>query len=78
MDEPFIMSSVLVAAVNTTNYLNGLLGLGINQGSFGDKVMRSPLTDAVSTYGWIPSYSFGYTAGAHYSLFSFPPTRCQL
>ncbi|KAL2691931.1 hypothetical protein Neosp_002324 [[Neocosmospora] mangrovei] len=55
-----------MAAVNTTSYLNGLFGLGIIQGNFNGTVADSPLTQAVKDYGWIPSYSFGYTAGAHY------------
>ncbi|KAH6895280.1 aspartic peptidase domain-containing protein [Thelonectria olida] len=65
-DKSFHMSSVLIATVNTTNYLNGLFGLGITQGNFGGTVAESPLTQAVKTFGWIPSYSYGYTAGAHY------------
>lgn len=60
------MSNVLIATVNTTDYLNGLLGLGITQGNFGGTVAESPLTQAVKEFGWIPSYSYGYTAGAHY------------
>ncbi|KAJ4210331.1 hypothetical protein NW767_000599 [Fusarium falciforme] len=63
---PYSMDGVLMAAVNTTNYLNGLFGLGITQGNFNGTVAESPLTQAVKDYGWIPSYSFGYTAGAHY------------
>ncbi|RSL89391.1 hypothetical protein CDV31_015891 [Fusarium ambrosium] len=64
--EPYSMDGVLMAAVNTTSYLNGLFGLGITQGNFNGTVAESPLTQAVKDYGWIPSYSFGYTAGAHY------------
>ncbi|KAM0420607.1 hypothetical protein ACHAPT_011654 [Fusarium lateritium] len=60
------MDRVLMAAVNTTSYLNGLFGLGITQGNFNGTVVESPLTQAVKDYGLIPSYSFGYTAGAHY------------
>lgn len=62
----FHMSDVLIATLNTTNYLNGLFGLGITQGNFGGTVAESPLTQAVKEFGWIPSYSFGFTAGAHY------------
>ncbi|KAF7550080.1 hypothetical protein G7046_g8133 [Stylonectria norvegica] len=60
------MSGVLIAAINTTNYLTGFFGLGITQGNFGDKVADSPLTQAVQSFGWIPSYSYAYNAGAHY------------
>lgn len=61
------MNDVLIASINTTDYLHGLFGLGITQGNFNGTVADSPLTQAVSQYGLIPSYSFGYTAGAHYS-----------
>ncbi|KAK7409561.1 hypothetical protein QQX98_008282 [Neonectria punicea] len=65
-DHSFHMTNVLMAALNTTNYLNGLFGLGITQGNFGGTVAESPLTQAVKEFGRIPSYSFGFTAGAHY------------
>ncbi|EQL01006.1 Eukaryotic aspartyl protease family protein [Ophiocordyceps sinensis CO18] len=62
----FGMSNVLLAAINTTNPYLGFFGLGIQQGRFGDIVADSPLTQAVKSFGWTPSYSYGYTAGAHY------------
>ncbi|RDA95258.1 putative aspartyl protease [Ophiocordyceps camponoti-saundersi (nom. inval.)] len=62
----FGMSNVLMSAINTTSPYLGLFGLGIQQGRFGDLVADSPITQAVKTFGWIPSYSYGYTAGAHY------------
>ncbi|RDA85300.1 putative aspartyl protease [Ophiocordyceps camponoti-leonardi (nom. inval.)] len=62
----FGMSNVLMAAINTTSPYLGLFGVGIQQGRFGDLVADSPITQAVKTFGWIPSYSYGYTAGAHY------------
>ncbi|SCN74140.1 uncharacterized protein FFE2_03036 [Fusarium fujikuroi] len=65
-DDPYTMDGVLIATINTTNYLNGLFGLGITQSNFNGTVADSPLTQAVGTYGLIPSYSFGYTAGAYY------------
>jgi hypothetical protein len=61
------MGKVLMAALNTTSYFTGVLGLGIVQSKFGNLVAESPLTQAVQTYGIIPSYSYGFTAGAHYS-----------
>ncbi|KAL4729330.1 hypothetical protein ACLX1H_003745 [Fusarium chlamydosporum] len=64
--EPFTMNGVLITTINTTDYMTGLFGLGITQGNFNGTVAESPLTQAVSEYGLIPSYSFGYTAGAHY------------
>ncbi|KAF4985573.1 hypothetical protein FGRMN_11162 [Fusarium graminum] len=65
-DKPYNMDDVLIATINSTSYLNGLFGLGITQGNFNGTVADSPLTQAVEQYGLIPSYSFGYTAGAHY------------
>ncbi|PHH89428.1 hypothetical protein CDD83_6081 [Cordyceps sp. RAO-2017] len=62
----FGMSNVLMSAINTTSPFLGFFGLGIQQGRFGDLVADSPITQAVKTFGWIPSYSYGYTAGAHY------------
>jgi hypothetical protein len=63
----FSMNNVITAAVNSTDIFLGFFGLGITQGSFGDKVAESPLTQAVKAFGWIPSYSYGFTAGASYS-----------
>ena len=65
-DTLFSMQSTLTAAINTTDYFLGFFGLGITQASFGDVVAKSPLTQAVEAYGLIPSYTYGYTAGAHY------------
>ncbi|KAL7921655.1 aspartic peptidase domain-containing protein [Trichoderma austrokoningii] len=65
-DIGFGMSNVLMSAINSTDYYIGFFGLGITQGSFGNEVAQSPLTQAVRTFGWIPSYSYGYTAGASY------------
>ncbi|OAA68952.1 Peptidase aspartic, catalytic [Cordyceps fumosorosea ARSEF 2679] len=62
----FGMSDVLIAAYNTTDYFTGLFGLGISQGRFKGNIGESALTQAVKTFGWIPSYSYGYTAGASY------------
>ncbi|PNY28600.1 Candidapepsin [Tolypocladium capitatum] len=65
-DIGFGMSNVLMTAINTTNPYLGFFGLGIEPGRFGNMVADSPLTQAVKTFGWIPSYSYGFTAGAHY------------
>lgn len=61
------MGSVLLSAINTTAYFNGLFGLGITVGSFNGKAIDPPLVQAVKSSGLIPSYTYGYTAGAHYS-----------
>lgn len=60
------MSQVLIAAINTTDYFIGQFGLGISAGVFNDKTADSALTQAVKQFGWVPSYSYGYTAGASY------------
>lgn len=68
----FGMSNVLLAALNTTNPYLGFFGLGIQQGRFGDIVADSPITQAVKSFGWTPSYSYGYPAGAHYRATTHP------
>jgi hypothetical protein len=67
VDQKFSMADVLTAALNATEYYIGFFGLGITQGNFAGVVHESPLTQAVQAYGRIPSYSYGYTAGAYYS-----------
>ncbi|KAK0388579.1 hypothetical protein NLU13_4822 [Sarocladium strictum] len=65
-DGDFSMSGVLVSAINTTNYFNGYFGLGIATGNFNDEVADPPMVQAVKKFGRIPSYTYGYTAGASY------------
>jgi hypothetical protein len=62
----FTMSSVLTSAINTTDYFLGQFGLGIIEGKFDGQVADSFITQSVKDFGWISSYSYGYTAGAHY------------
>ncbi|KAG5952687.1 hypothetical protein E4U53_000193 [Claviceps sorghi] len=62
----FGMTDVLMSAISSTDYYLGFFGAGIRSGSFGDVVATPPLRQAVSSFGWIPSYSYGYTAGASY------------
>lgn len=76
-DIGFGMSNVLMSAINTTDYYLGFFGLGITQGNFGHEVAQSPLTQAVHTFGWIPSYSYGYTAGASYRMSLFLSINSQ-
>ncbi|KAJ0166085.1 hypothetical protein CTA2_8768 [Colletotrichum tanaceti] len=72
------MDNITTASINSTNYYLGYLGLGITQGGFGNSVADSPLTQAVKNYGWIPSYSYGYTAGAYYMGASGTPCSVTL
>ncbi|KAF4123774.1 Eukaryotic aspartyl protease [Geosmithia morbida] len=60
------LENTLTAVINTTNPYLGLFGLGINQASFDSDVITTPLISAVQESKLIPSYSYGFTAGAHY------------
>jgi hypothetical protein len=66
MDVIFDMTGVIISPLNTSDYFLGMFGLGLTQSSFGNFVADCPLSQAVKDFGWIPSYSYGYTAGAHY------------
>ncbi|KHN98006.1 Eukaryotic aspartyl protease family protein [Metarhizium album ARSEF 1941] len=60
------MSNVLVSAINSTDYFLGFFGVGMRSGNFGDIVATPPIRQAVASFGWVSSYSYGYTAGASY------------
>lgn len=60
------VNSALMAAINDTDYYQGYIGLGVAQGRFGRNVTNPFITQLVETYGFIPSHSYGYTAGANY------------
>ena len=62
----FGMSNVLISAINSTGYYLGFFGVGLRSGNFGDIVASPPMRQAVASFGCIPSYSYGYTAGASY------------
>lgn len=68
-DIAFGMTNVLMSAISATDFYLGYFGVGLRSGSFGDVVASPPLRQAVSSFGWIPSYSYGYTAGASYRAF---------
>ncbi|KAK1988582.1 eukaryotic aspartyl protease [Colletotrichum cereale] len=72
------MDNIITASINSTSYYLGFLGLGVTKGSFGNQVAESPLSQAVKKYGRIPSYSYGYTAGAHYMGVSGTPCSLTL
>ncbi|KAK1997260.1 eukaryotic aspartyl protease [Colletotrichum falcatum] len=72
------MDHIITASINTTSYYLGFLGLGVTKGSFGNQVAESPLSQAVKKYGRIPSYSYGYTAGAYYMGVSGTPCSLTL
>lgn len=60
------MSDAVVSTINTTEFFLGYFGLNIGVGQFGQNEGHSILEKAVNPYGWLPSYTYGYTAGAHY------------
>ncbi|PKS09049.1 hypothetical protein jhhlp_003662 [Lomentospora prolificans] len=60
------LDRALIAAFNTTEFYNGFFGLGIVSGEFGHQVSEAPFSQMVAKYGWFPSYTYGYTAGAYY------------
>ncbi|WDK11616.1 eukaryotic aspartyl protease [Colletotrichum graminicola] len=72
------MDNIITASINATSYYLGFLGLGVTKGSFGNQVAESPLSQAVKQHGRIPSYSYGYTAGAHYMGVSGTPCSLTL
>lgn len=65
-DAAFSMKSTLIAGLNTTVYFLGYFGLGSIQTNFDRVVVNAPITQAAESSGLIPSYTYGYTAGAHY------------
>ena len=60
----------IVAVINTTEYWVGFLGLGIMPTNFSGPNVPTFLDNMVVNKSYIPSHSYGYTAGAYYSKFS--------
>ncbi|KAK0645572.1 aspartic peptidase domain-containing protein [Cercophora newfieldiana] len=58
--------NVVVAAINTTDYYQGFIGVGVNTGRFNNNLTLPLISQMAETYGSIPSHSYGYTAGAFY------------
>lgn len=65
------VNHALVAAINDTDYYQGFIGVGVDQGRFGTNVTNPLITQLAETYGVIPSHSYGYTAGANYGKPSY-------
>lgn len=65
------VDSALIAAINDTNYYQGFIGVGVTQSRFDTNITNPFITQLAETYGYIPSHSYGYTAGAHYRTFCF-------
>ncbi|ERF68324.1 hypothetical protein EPUS_02780 [Endocarpon pusillum Z07020] len=63
----------IVGVMNSTEFLLGSLGLGIIPSNFSsNKNQATFLTSMVENQSAIPSYSYGYTAGAYYRLKGVP------
>ncbi|KEF53009.1 uncharacterized protein A1O9_10917 [Exophiala aquamarina CBS 119918] len=63
----------IVALVNSTEHWIGSLGLGVQQTRFDGTENHLPLLSSLVQNGsFIPSHSYGYTAGAFYRLKSVP------
>lgn len=67
-DKRVVLDDALVSVFNSTEYYNGFFGLGIVSGEFNQQIHDSPFSQMVAEYGWFPSYTYGYTAGAYYSM----------
>ncbi|KKY19779.1 putative eukaryotic aspartyl protease family protein [Phaeomoniella chlamydospora] len=65
------VSDQIIGIVNNTQFYTGYLGLGVTGQVFGAATRETYLTSLVMA-GVIPSYSFGYTAGAYYRLKRVP------
>ncbi|CEJ92881.1 hypothetical protein VHEMI08509 [[Torrubiella] hemipterigena] len=61
----FTVPHVLTSTFSSTNLFLGTFGLGIQQREFGNTTIDSTLTGILQA-GYTSSYSYGYTAGAHY------------
>jgi len=66
----------IIALVNSTEHWIGNLGLGVQQTRFDGTENFLPLLSSLVQHGsFIPSHSYGYTAGAFYRMLRlFPPT----
>lgn len=62
------LDKALITTFTSPDYYNGFFGLGIVSGQFNGQVSDSPFSQMVADYGWFPSYTYGYTAGAYYSM----------
>ncbi|KAI9781470.1 MAG: hypothetical protein M1816_002357 [Peltula sp. TS41687] len=72
LDEQIIVPDQIVAAINSSAYLLGFMGLGVKVTNFTDVNKLSFLTTLAENQTRIPSRSYGYTAGAYYRLKGVP------
>lgn len=64
--ESTTVDGALVSVLNDTNYYQGYIGVGVTQGRFGNNITNPFISQLSESYGYIPSHSYGYTAGAYY------------
>jgi hypothetical protein len=62
------VEAALVAGYNDTDFYQGFVGLGVNRGWLGSNLSNPFITQLAETYGYIPSHSYGYSAGASYGM----------
>ncbi|KAK5210767.1 hypothetical protein LTR47_001487 [Exophiala xenobiotica] len=73
LDDVTSVPNQIVALVNSTDQWIGSLGLGVQQTRFtGDQNNLPFLSSLVQNGSYIPSHSYGYTAGASYRLKGVP------
>ena len=60
------MPDQIVAVLNSTDNLLGVMGLGIETTNFTDVEKPTFLSTLADIQNLIPSRSYGYTAGAYY------------
>ncbi|RMZ85553.1 hypothetical protein DV737_g574, partial [Chaetothyriales sp. CBS 132003] len=71
-DDDFVQGQI-IAVINTTDYLTGQFGLGVELTRFNGSVNElTLLSSLVQNASLIPSHSYGYTAGASYRLTGVP------
>lgn len=67
LDDRVSVPDQILALVNSTDHWIGTLGLGVQQTRFtGDRNNLPFLSSLVQNGSFIPSHSYGYTAGASY------------
>ena len=66
LDQYIVSPHQAIGIVNSTQYWLGYLGLGINHINFTDNNELTYLSTLVENQSYIPSHSYGYTAGAYY------------
>ncbi|KAL6719380.1 hypothetical protein ACLMJK_003619 [Lecanora helva] len=72
IDDQISVPSQTIGIVNSTEYFLGYFGLGIQHTRVTSKDQFSFIDSMVENKSFIPSHSYGYTAGAHYRLKSIP------